>query len=79
MVFLSFSANCVTKLKNYCGQGRYDMIISTLTCDLVYNNPAIYNLSKVKVKIFLCLIKHHAMKTWETGGIAQCILNLSTR
>jgi hypothetical protein len=33
----------------------------------------------VKVKLFLCLTKHHAMKTyWGSGGIAPCILNLET-
>jgi hypothetical protein len=35
---------------------------------------------KVKVKFFLCLIKHHAMKTyWRSGGIAPRILDLGTR
>jgi hypothetical protein len=30
---------------------------------------------KVKVKLFLCLTKHHAMKTyWGSGGIAARIL-----
>jgi hypothetical protein len=30
---------------------------------------------KVKVKLFPCLTKHHAMKTyWGSGGIAPCIL-----
>jgi hypothetical protein len=36
--------------------------------------------SKVKVKLSLCLTKHHAMKTyWESGGIAPCILDFGTR
>jgi hypothetical protein len=30
---------------------------------------------KVKVKLFLCLTKHHAMKAyWRSGGIAPRIL-----
>jgi hypothetical protein len=33
-----------------------------------------------KVKLSLCLTKHHAMKTyWGSGGIASCILDLGTR
>jgi hypothetical protein len=33
----------------------------------------------VKVKLFLCLTKHHAMKTyWGIGSIAPCIFNLGT-
>jgi len=35
---------------------------------------------KVKVKLSLCLTKHHAMKTyWENRGIAPRILDLGTR
>jgi hypothetical protein len=35
---------------------------------------------KVKVKLSLCLTKHHAMKTyWESGGIAPYTLDLGTR
>jgi hypothetical protein len=35
---------------------------------------------KVKVKLSLCLTKHHAMKTyWGSGGIALYILDLGTR
>jgi hypothetical protein len=35
---------------------------------------------KVKVKLSLCLTKHHAMKAfWGSGGIALCILDLDTR
>jgi hypothetical protein len=34
----------------------------------------------VKVKLSLCLTKHHAMKAcWGNGGIAQRILDLGTR
>jgi len=34
----------------------------------------------VKVKLSLCLTKHHAMKTyWGIGSIAPRILDLSTR
>jgi hypothetical protein len=37
-------------------------------------------LSKVKVKLSLCLTKHHAMKTyWGSGDIALLILDLGTR
>jgi hypothetical protein len=49
---------------------RVDMTSSYPPYLLIYNNPAIYNLIKVKVKLSVCLIKHHAMKTWRTGGIA---------
>jgi hypothetical protein len=35
---------------------------------------------KVKVKLSLCLTKHHAMKTyWRSGGIAPRIRDLGTR
>jgi hypothetical protein len=35
---------------------------------------------KVKVKLSLCLTKHHAMKTyWGSGGIALSILDLGIR
>jgi hypothetical protein len=35
---------------------------------------------KGKVKLFLCLNEHHAMKTyWENGGKALCTLNLDSR
>jgi hypothetical protein len=35
---------------------------------------------KVKVKLSLYLTKHHTMKMyWESGGIAPCILDLSTK
>jgi hypothetical protein len=38
------------------------------------------SLVKVKVKLSLCLTKHHAMKTyWESGGIAPRILDHGTR
>jgi hypothetical protein len=37
------------------------------------------NRGKVKVKLSLCLAKHHAMKTyWGIGGIAPRILDLGT-
>jgi hypothetical protein len=36
--------------------------------------------AKVKVKLSLCLTKHHAMKTyWGSGGIIPRILDLGTR
>jgi hypothetical protein len=36
--------------------------------------------SKIKVKLSLCLTKHHAMKTyWRNGGISPRILDLGTR
>jgi hypothetical protein len=32
---------------------------------------------RVKVNLYLCLTKHHVMKSyWECGGIAPHILNL---
>jgi hypothetical protein len=35
---------------------------------------------KAKVKLSLCLTKHHAMKTyWGSEGVAPCILDLDTR
>jgi hypothetical protein len=35
---------------------------------------------KVKVKLSLCLIKHHALKTyWGSGGTAPRILDFGTR
>jgi hypothetical protein len=35
---------------------------------------------KVKVKLYMCLTKHHTMKTyWWSGGIAPRILDLGTR
>jgi hypothetical protein len=39
-----------------------------------------YIKAKVKVKLSLCLTKHHAMKTyWGSGSIAPRILDLGTR
>jgi hypothetical protein len=35
---------------------------------------------EVKVKVSLCLTKHHAMKTyWVSGGVAPRILDLGIR
>jgi hypothetical protein len=35
---------------------------------------------KVKVKLFLCLTKHHAMKTyWGSGDVTPRILDFGTR
>jgi hypothetical protein len=35
---------------------------------------------KVKVKLSLCLTKHHAMKAyWGSGGVAPRILDFGTR
>jgi hypothetical protein len=35
---------------------------------------------KVKIKLSLCLTKHHAIKTyWESGSTASHILDLNTR
>jgi hypothetical protein len=37
-------------------------------------------MAEVKVKLSLCLTKHHAIKTyWGSGGIAPRILNLGSR
>jgi len=39
-----------------------------------------YNVCNVKVKVSLCLTKHHAVKAyWGSGGIAPRILDLGTR
>jgi hypothetical protein len=47
----------------------HDMVLSIVMLKL-----------KVKVKLSLCLINHHAMKTyWVSGGIASRILNLGIR
>jgi hypothetical protein len=35
-------------------------------------------LSVRKVKVSLCLIEYHAMKTWGSGGITPLILNFGT-
>jgi hypothetical protein len=52
----------------------------------VWHNPTLFSrhlhVIYVKVKLFLCffLTEHHAMKVyWESGAIAPCILELSTR
>jgi hypothetical protein len=40
----------------------------------------IFNEVKAKVKLSLCLTKHHAMKIyWWSGGVAPRILDLGTR
>jgi len=55
---------------------------------LVTNVPLLLNIfnmffnikGKIKVKLSLCLTKHHAIKTyWGSGGIAPRILDLGTR
>jgi hypothetical protein len=44
------------------------------------NMPHIEKDVKVKVKLSLCLTKHHVMKAyWGSGGIAPRILDLGTR
>jgi hypothetical protein len=49
-------------------------LIRFIPRDVPFNN--VY----VKVKLSLCLTKHHTMKTyWESGGIAQRILDLGSR
>jgi hypothetical protein len=43
--------------------------------------PVTFPISKVrygKVKLSLCLTKHHAIKTYRSGGIAPLILDLGT-
>jgi hypothetical protein len=49
--------------------------------DASYTEDVVIKLKvKLKVKLFLCLTKHHVMKTyWESGGIAPRILDLGTR
>jgi hypothetical protein len=34
---------------------------------------------KVKVKLSLCITKHHTMKTYWDEGIGPCIFDLNTR
>jgi len=34
---------------------------------------------KVRVQVSLCLIKHHAINTWGSGGLVPCIHNFGTR
>jgi hypothetical protein len=42
-------------------------------------DPTFQHKHKVKVKLFMCLTKHHAMKTyWGSGRTATHILNLGT-
>jgi hypothetical protein len=38
-----------------------------------------YDVNEKLKKLSLCLIKHHAMKTWGSGGIAPRFLNLGAR
>jgi hypothetical protein len=39
------------------------------------NGTILFSYSQVKVKLSLCLTKHHAMKTyWGSGGIAPAFL-----
>jgi len=46
----------------------------------IYKNSCPIPNKKVKVKLSLCLTKHHAMKTyWGRAGIAPRILDLDTR
>jgi hypothetical protein len=45
-----------------------------------YNMYTEWKIIKVKVKLSLCLTKHHAMKMdWGSGSISPCILDLGTR
>jgi hypothetical protein len=36
-----------------------------------------YTSSKAKIKLSLCLYKHHAIETYVCGGILPCILTLT--
>jgi hypothetical protein len=48
----------------------------TWSHEYTVNIAVIYDAGKVK--LYLCLTKHHAMKTWGSGGIAPSFLNLGT-
>jgi hypothetical protein len=52
-----------------------------LVGDILFFIGGIQELNKrQKVKLFLCLTKHHAMKTYEgSGGIAPRVLEIGTR
>jgi hypothetical protein len=54
--------------------------ISFKTLTTKYHLEHVGNVGRinVKLKFFLCLIKHHAMKTYWGGGIAPCIFYLAT-
>jgi hypothetical protein len=52
----------------------------TTTVEQHATDHAPHRAVKVKVKLSLCLPKHHAMKTyWGSGGIAPRILDFGTR
>jgi hypothetical protein len=56
--------------------------MSALFCTfkLYFRKLEVFCKVKVKVKVSLCLIKHHAMKMyWGSGGIALRIPDLGTR
>jgi hypothetical protein len=55
--------------------------LNSLSCDRDLNPEHLSNRTiKEKVKLSLCLTKHHAMKTyWENGGIVPHILDLGIR
>jgi hypothetical protein len=46
---------------------------------LAYANTVNISLLRWKVKLSLCFIKHHDIKTLGSGSIAPCIRNLGTR
>jgi hypothetical protein len=58
---------------------RIDLLVPTLLGG--HTDMAIPYISlRVKVKLSLCLTKHHAMKAyWGSGGIAPRFLDLGTR
>jgi hypothetical protein len=52
----------------------------SLVCSQQLATGSCPELGEVKVKLSLCLTKHHAMKTdWGSGGIAPRILDLGAR
>jgi hypothetical protein len=60
---------------------NYTMIANLLVTNLCFFIFWVATYSKrdkkVKVKLYLCLIKHYAMKTWGSGGIAPPLLILA--
>jgi hypothetical protein len=62
------------------GLGKINMRQTPCIGDQLIALPQESEDSKGKANLFLCLITHHAMKTyWGNGDIAPCILNLGTR
>jgi hypothetical protein len=56
------------------------MQVKSVELAIVFGSMPLVKNGKGKVKLSLCLTKHHAMKTyWGSGGIAPRIIDLGTR